>query len=69
MNVKKQKEKAAAEKKELLTVEERLTALDIPVFIDRSADEKTKSARAEWIKVYGAIYGCQKKAAKIYEDK
>ena len=37
-------------------VTERLTTLGIPVFIDRSADEKSEEAAAEWSKVYEEIF-------------
>ena len=35
--------------------------LGIPLIIDRSADEKSELAKAEWLKVYGAVFGCSKK--------
>jgi hypothetical protein len=63
----KEKEQAA-QKKQLRAVEKSFTALDIPVIIDRSKDEKTRLATAEWVKVYGAVYGCEKTADKIYEE-
>ncbi len=34
----------------------RMAALDIPMLIDRSADEKTEEGKAEWIKLYGALF-------------
>ena len=49
-------------------MESKLAVLKVPVVIDRSSDEKTKVAKAEWIKVYGAIYGKQA-AAKTQFDK
>ena len=42
--------------------------LNIPVFIDRSGDEKDELAQAEWLKVYGAIFGCEDKAEDIYAE-
>ena len=42
--------------------------LNIPVFIDRSIDEKDELAQAEWLKVYGAIFGCEDKAEDIYAE-
>ena len=42
--------------------------LNIPVFIDRSSDEKDELAQAEWLKVYGAIFGCEDKAEDIYAE-
>lgn len=56
-----------AQNKKLKGIEKSYTALGIPVLIDRSADESSRLASAEWVKVYGAIYGCEKAADKIYE--
>lgn len=42
--------------------------LNIPVFIDRSIDEEDELAQAEWLKVYGAIFGCEDKAEAIYTE-
>ena len=42
--------------------------LNIPVFIDRSIDEEDELAQAEWLKVYGAIFGCEDKAEEIYAE-
>lgn len=40
--------------------------LGIPLIIDRSADEKSELAKAEWLKVYGAVFGCSKKNDQLY---
>ena len=40
--------------------------LGIPMIIDRSADEKSELAKAEWLKVYGAVFGCSKKTDQLY---
>ena len=45
----------------------RLDLLGIPAFVDRSADEETEQGRLEWIKVYGAILGCEDAANAAYE--
>ena len=42
--------------KNLNLLQRRFTALGIPVIMDRSDKEKTKNARAEWIKVYRAVF-------------
>ena len=67
----KDKEKLAEEamdmKKELEKLESRFTALNVPVVIDRSAQEEDELAQAEWIKVYGALFGCDEEAEKIFE--
>lgn len=62
------KEKAKEQKKLLEELEKRYTTLEIPVMIDRSGDEKEKLAKAEWIKVYGALFGCQKEAKAIFDQ-
>lgn len=40
--------------------------LGIPLIIDRSADEKSELAKAEWLKVYGAVFRCSKKTDQLY---
>lgn len=40
--------------------------LGIPLIIERSADEKSELAKAEWLKVYGAVFGCSKKTDQLY---
>lgn len=40
--------------------------LGIPLIIDRSADEKSELAKAEWLKVYGVVFGCSKKTDQLY---
>lgn len=40
--------------------------LGIPLIIDRSADEKSELAKAEWLKVYEAVFGCSKKTDQLY---
>ncbi|WP_434310723.1 hypothetical protein [Hominifimenecus sp. rT4P-3] len=45
---------------------DRLAILDMPVIVDRSADEKTELARSEWVKVYGVLFGCEKEAEALY---
>ena len=44
-----------------------MTTLNISVIIDRSCHEKSKLAKAEWIKLYGAIYNKDKQAKKIFD--
>ena len=62
-------DKDSKDTKETLTVEEKteqfeeltekLAMLGIPVFVDRSSEEKTELGKKEWIKVYGVLYGCE----------
>ena len=40
--------------------------LGIPMLIDRSADEESDMGKAEWLKVYGAFFGCSDKTDKLY---
>ncbi len=44
-----------------------LAMFNIPVIIDRSADEETELAKYEWIKVYGVLFGCEEKADQLFE--
>ncbi len=37
------------------------------MILDRSKDEKDVLAKYEWSKVYGALFGCEKEASKLYE--
>lgn len=62
-------DKDSKDTKETLTVEEKteqfeeltekLAMLGIPVFVDRSSEEKTELGKQEWIKVYGVLYECE----------
>lgn len=56
-------------KEKLEKLESRFTALNVPVVIDRSAQEEDELAQAEWIKVYGALFGCDDEAKKIFDEK
>ena len=47
---------------------EKMTLLEMPVIVDRSKDEKDVLAKYEWSKVYGALFGCEKEASKLYES-
>ena len=62
------KKEAKELKAELEKLEKRFATLGIPLIIDRSAAEKDELGKAEWVKVYGAVYGCQKKAKEVYDD-
>ncbi len=46
---------------------ERFAFLGIPAVIDRSADEESELAKAEWIKVYGALADRQEEAAAQFQ--
>ena len=62
-------EKQAAEEKTavLQKLQMRYSSLAVPVMVGRSADEASKIANAEWIKVYGAIYGEEKAAGQLFD--
>ncbi|MBQ1396673.1 MAG: hypothetical protein IIY84_05125, partial [Eubacterium sp.] len=62
------KEEAEAKQEHLEKLESRFTALDVPVIVDRSAQEEDELAKAEWIKVYGALYGCEEEADELFEN-
>ena len=47
-------------------ITEKYALLGIPMIVDRSADEKDDLAKAEWIKVYGVIFGCEEQAEDLY---
>lgn len=64
---KNQKDNAELQRKQLEQTERRMTTLNISVIIDRSCHEKSKLAKAEWIKLYGAIYNKDKQAKKIFD--
>lgn len=50
-------------------VKEKLEALGIPVIIDASSYESDPLGRLEWIKVYGALFGCYDEAVEIFDSK
>lgn len=39
--------------------------LKIPMIVDRSSDEQTEEAKAEWVKVFGALFDCEKSADAV----
>lgn len=50
------------------SVKEKLEQLGIPVMIERSSYEKHPMGRLEWVKVYGAILGCEEEAGKWFAE-
>ncbi|MCQ2500985.1 MAG: hypothetical protein MJ117_06540, partial [Lachnospiraceae bacterium] len=76
-NVTDEKDVKAAKENEKLSTEDyrdrmteitdRMAALNIPMLIDRSADEKTELGKAEWIRLYGILFNCEDEAEKLYE--
>ena len=76
-------EQALTERKETVPEREKLTAveyrdrltkltdrfavLDIPLVVDRSADEPEARGQAAWLKLYGILFGKQDAAGKLYD--
>ena len=56
------------ENERLSDTAERLATLTIPMLVDRSADEKTDLAKAEWLKIYGVIFGCEDHANELFQQ-
>ena len=50
-------------------ITDKLAVLGIPAIFDRSKDEKSELAKAEWIKVYGAVFGKSEEAEKLFDAK
>ena len=49
-------------------ITEKLTTLSVPVFLDRSGSEELELGEAEWIRVYGLIFGEEEKADAVFEE-
>ena len=48
------------------SITERFALLGIPLLVDRAADEKSELGKAQWIRVYGIIFGMEDEAETIY---
>ena len=59
---------AAQQYEAMRNLGDQLQVLGIPMFVDRSADEKDELAKCEWYKVYGAVFGCAAEAEKLYNE-
>ena len=46
---------------------ERHTILEVRMLVDRSDDEEEELAKKEWVKVYGVLFGCEEKAAELFD--
>ncbi len=44
-----------------------MNLLKIPMIVDRADDEKEQLARYEWLKVYGALFDCEKEAGEAFQ--
>lgn len=69
LEVEKDSKDKKEEKEQLLDLSECFATLQIPVFIDRMADEEQEEAKLEWLKVYGVLFGCEEKANEVYTEK
>ena len=49
-------------------VQEMLTLLGIPVFVDHSSYETHPLGRTEWIRLYGVLLGCESLADAFFEE-
>ena len=47
---------------------EDMANLDIALIVDRSKEEETDEAKAEWLKVYGILLGCEEDAEQAYQE-
>ena len=57
------------EREQLIDFSERFETLQIPLFVDRMADEEKDEAKLEWLKVYGVLFDCEEKANEVYTAK
>ena len=49
-------------------VKAQLESLGVPVLVDRSSYETHPLGRTEWIKLYGALLGCEERAEALFEE-
>ncbi len=52
-------------KDRLFEITSRYATLDIPMIMDRSADEKSDAAKAEWLSLYGIMFGKTDEASAL----
>ncbi len=75
--LKERKQEAGKDREDLTAVEfrdryyalaDRFAVLDVPMLIDRSADEKDALAQADWLRLYGILLGNEDLADKMIEE-
>lgn len=49
-------------------VEEKLSELGVPILLDQSTYEDHPLGRTEWIKLYGALFGREEEAKKLFDE-
>ena len=69
LEIEKDSKEKKDEKEQLLDLSERFATLQIPVFVDRMADEEKEEAKLEWLKIYGVLFDCEEKANEVYTEK
>ena len=52
----------------LRKLQTRFSSLEMPVIVERSGDEASTYAQAEWIKVYGALFDKEDEADKLFQE-
>ena len=57
------------QEKRFAEITDKFAVLGIPAIFDRSKDEKSELAEAEWVKVYGAVFGKSEEAKKLFDAK
>ena len=54
-------------KSKLSDAADSFATLDVPMLVDRSENEETELGRREWIKVYGALFGCTEQTDSLFQ--
>ena len=54
-------------KSKLSDAADSFATLDVPMLVDRSEDEETELGKCEWIKVYGALFGCTDQTDSLFQ--
>ena len=62
-----EKDASAKKTKTLRRLQMRYSSLSVPVMVDRSQNEASNYGEAEWIKVYGAIFGEEEAASQAFD--
>ena len=52
----------------LYDLADRFAVLDIPMLIDRSADEADALAQADWLRLYGILFGNETTAERMIRE-
>ena len=52
----------------LYDLADRFAVLDIPMLIDRSADEADALAQADWLRLYGVLFGNETTAERMIRE-